>query len=136
MPATVHELTVPMRRLHVYLAGPLSAPDPATRQAHIRRAIQAGVEVYRRGHFPFIPHLTQQVADYLEDTGQEPLTYGQYIDWDLAWLAHCDVLYYLGDSRGALLERLYAFEHGIPVISDAWGLPFIARLAPVPEIER
>lgn len=126
MVSTVQRTTLPRRRLRVYIAGPLSSESPTVQRGNIERAMQAGVDVYRRGHAPFIPHLTQQVADYLASTNQAPLSYAQYLDWALAWLAQCDVLYFVGTSPGADLERRYAREQHIPVIEHLTELPQLA----------
>lgn len=93
-----------MRRpLRIYIAGPYTALDQNGHQANTDRAIDAGIAVYRKGHYPYIPHLTHYVDRRAKETSID-LTWEDYIRWDMPWLRICDALLYLGKSKGADLE--------------------------------
>ena len=101
--------------MKVYIAGPYSSDHAAG----VRNAIAAGNAVRDMGHTPFIPHLTH-FWDLLY-----PREYQDWMDYDMEWLAECDVLIRLpGDSEGASAEVNAAFRLGIPVV---WGLGLFAR---------
>lgn len=91
------------KALRIYIAGPYTAPDPEGLEKNTHRAIDAGITVFEKGHFPYIPHLTHYV-DLRAAHNQKTLTWSDYIAWDLPWLDLCDALLYLGKSKGADLE--------------------------------
>lgn len=101
--------------MKVYIAGPYSSDHAAG----VRNAISAGNQVRDMGHTPFIPHLTH-FWDLLF-----PREYEDWLDYDMEWLAECDVLIRLpGDSEGANGEVTRAFQLRIPVV---WGLGLFAK---------
>ena len=134
------------RELTVYIAGPYTpynaTPHSSSRVAHdnVVTAINFGVEVAKRGHFPFIPHLSHFMHIY----GKEELPYQFYIDNDFNWLEKCDAIFYYskkigviksGDTRslaGADTELEKAINQGkliffgvqqIPIYSlKSWGI--------------
>lgn len=89
-----------MKKLRVYIAGPLTAGD---RMANIKQAILAGDAVLKAGHIPFIPHL---------NSFWEMLCYNSpdtWLEWDFAWLHLCDCLIRLpGYSPGSDRETAEA----------------------------
>lgn len=89
--------------LRIYIAGPYTAPDKKGLETNTLRAIDAGIAVFRKGHFPYIPHLTHYV-DLRATENRTTLTWSDYISWDTPWLDLCDAILYLGKSRGADLE--------------------------------
>jgi Domain of unknown function (DUF4406) len=93
--------------LRIYVAGPYTAHDQQSQEANAERAIQAGISVFRKGHFPYIPHLTHYVDLFAKEKGIK-LTWDDYIMWDIPWLDLCDALLYLGKSKGADLELMRA----------------------------
>jgi len=90
-------------QLLVYVAGPYSASTAERRERNVEAAVDAGVALFQRGHFPYIPHLTHFVDLRAKQTGIT-LEWEDYISWDLPWLERCDALLYLGSSKGADLE--------------------------------
>jgi len=89
--------------LKIYIAGPYSASTEEDRRANVSAAIAAALEVFRKGHFPYIPHLTHFVDEYAVRSGIT-LSWNDYIRWDMPWLRACDALLYLRSSPGADLE--------------------------------
>lgn len=115
-----------MAQLKIYVAGPYTPTGAdfhdAPRMAYhnTRRAILAGIEVIKRGHIPFIPHLTHFI--HLES--DEPLPAEFYYEYDMVWLKCCDALLYLGSSKGADRELEWAKRNGLRVFLSVSEIPF------------
>jgi hypothetical protein len=109
----------PMR---IYVAGPYTADDPSLVEKNVEHAIDAGVEVYKKGHIPFIPHLTHFVDIRTKQTGKV-IRYEEYLLWDRSWLDKVDALLYLGKSRGADMELEYARSKGKMVFTSLDDIP-------------
>lgn len=108
--------------LKLYIAGPYTAPTEQQRMANVNAAIDAAIAAYRKGHFPFIPHLTHFV-DVRAKQSSLPLQWEDYIRWDLVWLNECDAVLCLGGSRGADLELDAAKRLGKRIFSSVDELP-------------
>jgi len=91
------------KALKIYVAGPYTAANDDGHEANTHRAIDAGIRVFTKGHYPYIPHLTHYVDLRARRVGVE-LSWEDYIKWDMPWLKACDALLYLGKSKGADLE--------------------------------
>ena len=91
------------KSLRIYIAGPYTAADQNGHELNTLRAIDAGIAIFKKGHLPYIPHLTHYVDMRAKQTGIR-LEWSDYIKWDMPWLELCDALLYLGKSRGADLE--------------------------------
>jgi hypothetical protein len=89
--------------LRIYIAGPYTAPDKNGLELNTYGAIDAAIAVFRKGHIPYVPHLTHYVDLRAKTTGIN-LTWNDYMRWDLPWLELCDALLHLGKSKGADLE--------------------------------
>jgi hypothetical protein len=114
------------RALKIYVAGPYTARDDDGHEANTQRAIDAGIRVFEKGHYPYIPHLTHYVDLRARRIGAE-LSWEDYIKWDTPWLKTCDALLYLGKSKGADLElelarklkkRIFLSLSEIPVVTQ------------------
>ena len=80
----------------IYISAPYSIGDVSM---NIRRACLAGDELLRKGHIPFVPHLTHLWHLI------SPKTYEEWLSIDFELLSMCDALLRLdGESRGADLE--------------------------------
>jgi len=114
-----------LKKIKIYVAGPYTPKSDdvhdAARIAHLntRKAILAGIEVIKKGHLPFIPHLTH----YLHLETQEPLTKEFYYNYSMEWLTLCDGLLYLGSSSGADLELKFAKDHGLSIYYSINDIP-------------
>lgn len=95
--------------MRVYISAPYSAPTEKERLANVQVAIDAGRELMRLGHQPFLPTLSHHVDPH-NDFGWD-----RWIDWCLTWVPCCDSLLLLGKSRGCLVEMYCAERLGIPV---------------------
>ena len=114
-----------MKPLRIYIAGPYSGRDREDIERNVNRAIDAGIEIFLKGHFPYVPHLTDLVDLRAKKTGKE-LTWDDFIRWDMPWLKVCDALLHLGTSKGADLELEEAKRLGKRIFHS---------IAEIPEIE-
>src|SRR5438067_13252089 len=89
------------KAMHIYVAGPYSASNARSVEQNLTNAIVAGVEILRRGDYPYILHLNYYVyAD--KKKGLFLLLVG-YFDWGLAWVDRFDAILFLGMFEGALI---------------------------------
>ncbi len=114
-----------MKPLLIYVAGPYSGATRQQIDRNVNCAIDAGVEIYLKGHFPYVPHLTDLVDRRAKETGKE-LTWEDFIRWDMPWLRVCDALLYLASSKGADLELGEAKKLGKQIFYSVDDLPLIA----------
>ena len=90
--------------LRIYIAGPYTASSEAEIQKNVETAIDASLALYKKGHFPYVPHLTHFIDQRARQTGVQ-MTWEDYVfRWDSAWLALCDALLFLAESPGARKE--------------------------------
>ncbi|HEX8458366.1 MAG TPA: DUF4406 domain-containing protein [Pyrinomonadaceae bacterium] len=108
--------------LKIYIAGPYTAETAEQRLANVNVAIDAGLAVYFKGHFPYVPHLTHFVDERANDTGLT-MKWEDYIRWDLPWVRACDALLYLRSSRGADLELQAAKDTGKAIFYSIEEIP-------------
>ena len=86
------------------------------------RAIDAGIEVFRKGHFPYVPHLTDLVDRRARETGAE-LLWSDFMAWDMPWLRVSDALLHIGRSRGADMELAEATRLGKRIFHSTAEIP-------------
>ena len=110
------------RPLKIYIAGPYSAPSAELRRRNTEIAIDMGLRLRKKGHFPYIPHLTHFIDERAMEIGV-PMTYEEYLAWDTEWLKACDALLYLASSRGADYELENAKRLGLTVFYSADEIP-------------
>jgi len=99
----------------IYIAGPLSADDPATKEAHLCNAMEAALEVREMGHAPLLPHLSEYLDAHSRMMRYAPIAYEDWLKVCMEQLEHCDALLFLGSSPGADRELARAKELGMPV---------------------
>lgn len=95
------------KRLRIYISGPYASDSEVQVARNVMKAIDAALIVKRKGHYPYIPHLTHFVDLRAEEKGVK-LTREDYMEWGIIWLEVCDALLFLGDSKGARKELEYA----------------------------
>ena len=108
--------------LRIYVAGPYTAETGAGKVSNVKRAIDVGIALFKKGHIPFIPHLTHFVDLRAKEKGI-PIAWEEYIRWDLGWLSLCDAVIYLGSSPGADLELASAQRLGKRVFHSLDDVP-------------
>jgi len=107
-----------MTRMKIYVAGPMyrktstECHSPKVCWTNIRRAIKVGMQLYRKGHAPYIPHLNALI-DVITETN---LKGDEWIEnFDFPWLEKCDALFFIGHSLGADKELEYAKKLGLKI---------------------
>ena len=109
--------------MHIYIAGPYSGNSIEKVEGNVTTAIMVAIEVLKKGHYPYVPHLTHFV-DKVKQTSLT-LLLEDHLDWGLAWLDKCDALLYIGSSRGADIELEYALSKGKKVFRSIEEVPSI-----------
>jgi hypothetical protein len=112
--------------MKIYVAGPYTAPTLNEMEENVQRAIDAGIEIWKKGHFPLIPHLLHWVDLRAEELGV-PMGWTDYMLWDAPWLDHCDALFLLAKSKGALIEFQRATEEGKVIFHSLDEIPSVNR---------
>lgn len=111
-------------KLRIYIAGPYTASDPETVEAHVTAAIIAGLKVFEKGHYPYIPHLTHYIQVLSQSRHlMANLRWEDYMEWDRGWLDVSDAILFLGPSRGADIELKRASALGKRIFRDISEIP-------------
>ena len=112
----------PTARMRVYVAGPCTGATRAEVMDNVNRAIEAGIQIFRRGHVPYVPNLTDLVDQRVRETGRE-MSWEDFMRWDAPWLAACDALLHLAPSRGADIELREAERLGKTIFRSLDEMP-------------
>ncbi len=111
-----------MKPMIVYVSGPYSAPTREARLDNVLEAVEVGIEIRKKGHFPVIPHLYDLFDEIAKKMGHN-FDWQSYIDMDLAILERCDALYFIGESKGACIELERAKELGLKIFYSLEEVP-------------
>jgi len=57
------------KTLKIYIAAPYSAETKEERAKNVESAIDAALALFKKGHFPYVPHLTYWVDKYAKISG-------------------------------------------------------------------
>lgn len=112
--------------MKIYIAGPYTADTLEKIEKNVQRAIDVGIQIWKKGHFPFIPHVLHWVdlrAKELEIT----MDWVDYMLWDAPWLDDCDALLLLAESKGALIEYQRAKAEGKVIFNSIDEIPTVTR---------
>ena len=112
--------------MKIYIAGPYSASSLEQIESNVEKAIDAGLQVWRKGHFPYIPHLLHWL-DLRAQNLDIPMGWSDYLLWDAPWVDECDALLFLAESKGATLELQRATEEGKLVFHSIAEIPTVKR---------
>jgi hypothetical protein len=114
------------RRLKIYIAGPYTAATIYNIERNVRTAIDVGIALFKKGHFPFIPHLTHYL-DRRADATNNHLTWEEYMMRDLAWLEVADAFFFMGESKGANMELEAAQSYGLDIYYTLSEVPTLSE---------
>lgn len=89
--------------MKIYVSGPYTANTIEQMETNVAKAIDAGLALYQKGHYPYIPHLTHYIDNRAKET-RISMSWEDYMEWDKSWLVECDAILYLGNSKGADIE--------------------------------
>lgn len=110
------------KSLRIYVAGPYTGHSTEEVNDNVTRAIDVGIELIKKGHAPYIPHLTHWV-EVRQKARNIGLGYAHYITLDNHWLRVCDALLFLGSSPGADKELELAKELRLPIFYSVDEVP-------------
>lgn len=116
----------PTKPLRIYVAGPYSAKSTRARLRNTNLSIEAALTLWKKGHYPYVPHLTHFVDVRAKRLGI-PMTWSDYMAWDDAWLGLCDALVLLDNSRGATLEMEKAKRLSLRIFRSVSEVPTVRR---------
>lgn len=115
-----------MKSMKIYVAGPYSGKSRAEIELNVRNAIDAGLKIWKKGHFPYIPHLTHWSDLRAREIGQD-MNWTDYVKWHGIWVDQCDALFLLGESKGALLEYKQAKRTNKKIFHSLDEIPTVDR---------
>lgn len=98
----------------IYISGPYTASTKEGCEKNTYDAIDAAIEVNKKGHLAFVPHLSHWHDLRAKDRGVE-IPWQHWIEVDLRLLIACDALLYLKPSKGADIELAKAKEIGMQI---------------------
>ena len=117
------------KRVRIYIAGPMYRKTekllypPSEAWNNIKKAIEIGMELYKKGYAPYIPHLNALI-DVTMDTNMKGKEWVE--EFDFPWLEQCQALFYIsGKSIGAIQELKYAEELGFKIYRRLRDVPRI-----------
>lgn len=113
-----------MKGLTIYCAGPYSAPTEHGRLDNTKRAMDVALELMKKGHYPYIPHLSHFLDVYAQEK-QIQLPWEYWLNFDKVWLEKCDALYFIGSSPGADKEIGWAKEMGLKIFYSMEEVPTV-----------
>jgi hypothetical protein len=112
--------------MKIYVAGPYTGSTFEAIEENVRKAMEAGLRIWKKGHFPYIPHLTHW-PDILARDLEIAMNWEDYMNWHAPWVDHCDALFLLAESKGALLELNRATEEGKTIFYTLDEIPIVER---------
>lgn len=111
----------------IYIAAPYT-PTPnsdETEESNAKSAMEIAYQVYRKGHIPFIPHLSHWWDIYLKQNNSL-VDYDDHIRIDLAILERCDAILITRGattSNGVKIEKEFAETNGILIYWSVDDIP-------------
>jgi len=115
-----------LKSMTIYVAGPYTGATLEEIEENVRRAMEAGLRIWKKGHFPYIPHLTHW-PDILARKLEIEMDWEDYMNWHAPWVDQCDALFLLAESKGALLEYKRAKEEGKVIFHSLDMIPIVER---------
>lgn len=112
--------------MRIYVAGPYTGKTKEEIEENVRKAMEAGLRIWKKGHFPYIPHLTHWPDILAKELGID-MDWPDYMNWHAPWVDHCDALFLLAESKGALLELNRVKEQGKTVFYKLEEIPTVDR---------
>src|SRR5438445_13895206 len=83
----------------IYIAGKYNSPTKEEIMVNVNKAIDTGIEVYKKGHYPVIPHLTHWIEARMNENGEPPRPNEYWYDFDNLIITKCDALLKISPDR-------------------------------------
>jgi len=116
-----------IKPLTIYVAGAYSAPTEQGKLDNSYKAINAGIEVIKKKHIPFVPHLSHWLGTKATEQGIS-LDWNYWMYYTNVWLHKCDALLYLNSSKGADIELEVAKNNNKAIYYSVEEIPeFLGR---------
>lgn len=112
------------KTMKIYIAGPYSAPTEIERLGNVAVAMAVGLKVFKKGHIPFIPHLTHYVDLFAKANGIS-MAYEEYMKWDDVWLKSCEAILVIAESPGVRVEMESAKKMGLQFFGSVEQVPYV-----------
>ena len=112
--------------LKIYIAAPYSADTEEEREKNTEAVINAALALFKKGHFPYIPHLTHWVDKRAKET-KVVMKWKDYMKWHRPWLETCNAFLCLNSSKGADIELQRAKELGKTIFYSINEVPISAK---------
>lgn len=110
----------------IYVSSPYTNPDDMIKLHNVEQSMRAGHAVLAKGHYPVLPLLSHWFELFCKRDGLAPLTYDNYIEWDLALLDPCHAMVLLPgweSSKGCTIEHNYFITLGRPIYHGLDAIP-------------
>lgn len=102
-----------------FISGRYTASHPREVLKNVNRAIDIGIELMKKGHAVYIPHLTH----YVHLRPYCPFEYEEYLYNDIEFLKVCDALFFISHSNGADKELELASKMKKKIYYDLKKVP-------------
>ena len=99
----------------IYIAGKYNAATDGERLFNTERAIDYGIAVYEKGHYPIVPHLTHYIEKRMDYLKMPPRPNEYWYVFDNLIIPSIDALLIIskpGESKGADAELEFAKKLG------------------------
>ena len=107
--------------MKIYVAGKYSGIDARMVQENVNAAIEAGCELIRKGHAPYIPHLLHNM--WMHPKGN--FEYDIWMKIGTEFLLQCDAILVISSSPGADKEKALAEKMNMTVYTDVNDVPVV-----------
>ncbi len=111
----------------IYVAGKYNMPTDGEKLKCTNIAIDLGIEIYKLGHYPVIPHLTHWIEKRMDYNGEPPRPNTYWYGFDNLIIPKCDALFKFspdGYSKGADLEEALAKKLGLRIFHSLEEIPY------------
>jgi len=109
----------------IYVAGKYldsyTNPTKEGTMKNINKALDVGIELYKAGHYPMIPHLNYLLNKRMDENNEPPRDNHYWYKFDNMIIPKCDGLLKInkdGYSKGADTEEEFAKKLNIPVFHN------------------
>jgi hypothetical protein len=114
--------------LKIFVSAPYHADHIGELQRNVESAIDAGVEVWKSGHYPYIPHAMRFAFPFHRALKPDfDISLNGWIKWHKPWLMACDAILYLDSSEESDYELKLMKKSGKRVFSSLDEIPKVKR---------